>query len=130
MFSASIPQLCRPGSLSGHREGMQMDDKTRGAWVIHHADKVRQVKEPGTFENILVAGKGATVLSAIAATDEAELAVDRVRTLAKSNGVNQLELESVLNRLEARHLIDRDGESVQVVGVTTASVSAHGQASR
>src|SRR5690606_32351364 len=102
-----------------------MDDKTRGAWVIHHADKLRQVKDPGTFENILVAGKAATVLSAIAATDEIELSVERVRTLAKANGVNRLELESVLDRLEVRHLIERNRDSVQVVGVTTSSVIQH-----
>jgi hypothetical protein len=102
-----------------------MDNKTRGAWVVHHADKLRQVKDPGTFENILVAGKAATVLASIAATDDAVLSLDRVRSLAKANGVNQLELDSVLHRLESQQLLERDGTEIQVLAVTTASVLQH-----
>jgi hypothetical protein len=102
-----------------------MDNKTRGAWVVHHADKLRQVKEPGTFENILVAGKAATVLSAVAATETSILPLDRVRLLAKANGVNPLELDSVLTRLEYQQLIQRAGADVQVLAVTTASVLQH-----
>jgi DNA-binding transcriptional ArsR family regulator len=102
-----------------------LEPKTQGAWVVHHADKLGHVKEPATFENILVAGKSSTVLAAIAASDEVVLKAERVRALARANGVNQLELDSVLTRLESRRLIVRDSSEVQVLAVTTASVLQH-----
>jgi hypothetical protein len=50
-----------------HRGIESMDNKTKGAWLVHHAQKLQHVSNTlGEFENINVAGKMGLLLSSLA----------------------------------------------------------------
>ncbi len=105
-----------------------MDDKTRGAWLVHHAQKLQNVTGGAAveFEKIGVAGKMGLLLSSLAATEESTLPTAKVEALAKASAISvTFELPLLLERLEAHSLISRSSHGVGVLGVTTGSVLQH-----
>src|SRR5260221_3792095 len=103
-----------------------MDAKTKGAWLVHHTQKLEQVTGVHEFDNIYAAGKAAILLSALSASDQTSLDWKRVELLAKASNINTLfELPKLLELLEARSLIQRSKTGVEVLGVTTSSVVQH-----
>lgn len=103
-----------------------MDSKTKGAWVVHHMNKLQQVTQPAEFENIAVAGKLGTLLSALSASETSRLTSDQVKNLARAAGISApLELPTLLRQLENRRLINQGTGAVDVLGVTTSSVLTH-----
>ena len=52
------------GRARPHHRGLPVEPKTRGAWVVHHADKLERVVNRTDFENIEHAGKAGQFLSA------------------------------------------------------------------
>jgi hypothetical protein len=55
-----------------------MDAKTKGAWVVHHMNKLQQVTQATEYEAINEAGKLGTLLSALSASDDSRLSEPRV----------------------------------------------------
>ena len=109
-------------------KGKYMDEKTKGAWIVHHTQKLQHITggAAAEFETIYVAGKMGLLLSSLAATAQSTLATDKVKALAKSAGVSvSLELPALLEKLEARQLILRGQHGIDVLGVTTATVLTH-----
>lgn len=102
-----------------------MDAKTKGAWIVHHADKLAQVVAPSEFENILVAGKAARLLSAIARSEQAAIANQTVEAFAKAANITRLELPGLLSYLESRHLVSVGTSGIDVLGITTSTVLSH-----
>lgn len=103
-----------------------MDPKTKGAWLVHHAQKLQQVNGVNDFENILAAGKAAILLSALSATHQTSLSTDKVKTLAAASNISALfELPKLLELLEARSLIQKSASGVDILGVTTPTVIQH-----
>lgn len=103
-----------------------MDAKTKGAWVVHHMNKLQQVTQAAEYENIAVAGKIGTLLSALSTSETSRLTTAQVKSLAKAAGISTaLELPALLNQLEGRKLIDQGAGAVEVLGVTTSSVLNH-----
>jgi len=103
-----------------------MDAKTKGAWVVHHMNKLQQVTQATEYEAINEAGKLGTLLSALSASDDSRLSDSQVKALAKAAGIStSLELPPLLKRMEKRKLIHQVGGAVEVLGVTTSSVLAH-----
>lgn len=103
-----------------------MDRKTRGAWVVHHAEKLDNVSEPGDFDRITLAGKCGRLLATLAATDEAVLSTQQIRDLAKTARVNPtFELPPVLQALRDERLIDMQDEEVSVIGLTQTAILDH-----
>ena len=47
-----------------------MNDKSKGAWIIHHTKKLQQFVENTDFEDIEEAGRIGQFLSGLAASDE------------------------------------------------------------
>jgi len=80
---------------------------TKGAWIVHHANKLQRVSNPQGFDNIIVAGKTGILLAAVAESERSDLPIDRVSALARANGINPLEQDSLLGRLEQLHLVRR-----------------------
>jgi len=103
-----------------------MNEKTKGAWIIHHANKLKQI-EDHDFDDIDIAGKAGRLLSGlVASNEESTLSSDKVNAIAKGAGVGKAELPTILEYLQSHHLIDQSltGEVV-ALGVTTSSVLSH-----
>ena len=79
-----------------------MDKKTKGAWVIHHCNKLRSVTTTsGEYDQFDFAGKCGLLLSGLAASDEVTIDKGRVNAIAKAAGIStRLELPSILKELE------------------------------
>ncbi len=104
-----------------------MDEKTKGAWIVHHAQKLQHVTgDAGEYENINVAGKMGLLLSSLSATDQSTLSTDQVQALAKASNISvTLELPTLLQKLVDRRLIQQSKTGVDVLGVTTPMVLTH-----
>lgn len=103
-----------------------MDAKTKGAWLVHHTQKLEQVSGAQDFNNILVAGKAAILLSALAASDQTSLELSRVSVLAEASNINKVfELPKLLQILAQGGLIETSQQGVDVLGVTTTTVVQH-----
>lgn len=105
-----------------------MDEKTKGAWIVHHSQKLQHVTggAAAEFDTISVAGKMGILLSSLAATQQSTLTNDKVSALARSAGISVgLELPVLLQRLEERRLVLRGQGGIDVLGVTTSSVLHH-----
>lgn len=105
---------------------MTLERKTKGAWVIHTTQKLQGVTNTVDFEELITAGKCGHLMSSLASSEEHTLDLNRVGALAKAVGINsKLELPSILQTLENQKLIERDGGSVNVFGLTTDGVLEH-----
>jgi hypothetical protein len=102
-----------------------MEAKTKGAWVVHHMQKIDAVTSAGEFENIYTVGKAGLLLSALARGEAATFTEDEVKNFAKAAGIRTLELPGVLQHLEARRLIVRDGEEIEALGLASSAVLMH-----
>lgn len=106
-----------------------MDKKTKGAWLVHHAQKIEAVNGVRDFDKIYAAGKSAVLLSALAGTNQTSLSNARVEVLAKAANINTLfELPKLIELLKQQGLIDRSKEGVDVLGITSPSVIQHAAA--
>ncbi len=102
-----------------------MEDRTTGAWLVHHAQKV-QVTTNQDFDNVLFAGKSAILLSALSTAHQESLTHDKVKSLAKANGIGQrTELPAILDELAKQKLIERAGAGIEVLGVSSSAVVEH-----
>lgn len=99
-----------------------MESKTKGAWLIHHMNKLRHVTSVGDFDNIHTAGKLGVLLSALSSTDASALTMVQVNAIAKSSSISALELSALLEKLESRKLIIRGNSGIDVLGVTSRAV--------
>ena len=62
-----------------------MDKKTQGAWIVHHAEKLKTVTNADNeFEQINFAGKCGVLLSSLSSDHEHVLDDNRVKALARS----------------------------------------------
>lgn len=104
-----------------------LDKKLKGAWVIHHAQKLNGVQcVDDTYENTRTAGKAGILLSSLSNDDETNIASQRVQALSTSAGISKLERESILNLLKRKELIDvSKAGDVVVLGLTNHSILEH-----
>ncbi|WP_293154386.1 hypothetical protein [Okeania sp. SIO2C9] len=66
-----------------------MDERTQGAWIIHHTDKLQDMKYAANdYENINLAGKCGLLLSSLAASEEMSISHKRLKTLGKAANIN------------------------------------------
>jgi hypothetical protein len=103
-----------------------MNDRTEGAWILSHANKLAQI-ENHDFEDIDMAGKAGKLLSGLVAShEESILSKEKVSAIAKIAGINKAELPTLLRILKSEELIDKsvNGEVV-ALGVTTTAVLGH-----
>lgn len=106
----------------------QLDARTRGAWVVHHGQKAAgALNAAAEFPALDTAGKAASLLSQLAATDQVAISASKINALAKAAGLNpKLELPALLGILEQERLIDRTKSgAVSVLGLTTSATVQH-----
>lgn len=102
-----------------------MESKTKGAWLIHHASKLRRFENSIEFENILTAGKTAQLLSALSETEQISLGNDQVDAIRKAVGVSKTELPAMMTLMQSAGLVSAGAAGVSVLGVTSHSVPEH-----
>lgn len=104
-----------------------MENKTKGAWLIHHTNKLQSCTTQMGYNNTFMAGKAGILLSSISANDENTINVDQLHVLANSANINtSFELPVLINLLKDRFLIDKASDgSISVLGVTTSSSLMH-----
>ena len=101
-----------------------MDEKTKGAWIIHHKNKLETVSGvQNDFDEIVLAGKCSQLLSGISSTQETVLDHDRVAALAAAVGISKrLELPNVMAELQKQRLINANQHGIAVLGLTSSTV--------
>jgi hypothetical protein len=99
-----------------------VDQKTIGAWVVHHTNKLEQSVGPHSYDSILTAGKAGILLSALSATNLNRLSRPKVDALARAANINRLELPALLQMLSDKGLIRADDTTIDILGVTTPTV--------
>lgn len=94
-----------------------MDNKTKGAWVIHHARKLQETLSQD-FDAIAFAGKSGTLLSAISAERQAQITTARLEALAKANRISpKTELPAILSELQRQRLVLPGSGGIEVLGL-------------
>lgn len=104
-----------------------MNERTEGAWIIHHTKKIQKIEDSSDFGDIEIAGKCGLFLSSLAASDEdSTLSETQVNAIATAANIKKIELDAVKNTLKKAKLIDvaKNG-SISVIGITTANVLLH-----
>ena len=105
-----------------------IEKRARGAWAVHHAQKTAAtLNGSAEFSAIDTAGKAASLLSQLAATDQTVVDRPRLEALAKAAGLNvKLEVPALLELLQGRRLIARSPSGdVEVLGLTSSVTAAH-----
>jgi len=106
----------------------QIAPRTKGAWVVHHGQKTTAtVNGAAEFPALDAAGKAASLLSQLAATDQTVIDPPRVNALAKAAGLNpKIELPELLKLLGRRRVIQTSATgAVEVLGLTSAATVQH-----
>jgi len=102
-----------------------LEDRTTGAWLVHHAQKI-QVTTNQDFDSVAFAGKSAILLSALSTAKQDSLSHDKVKSLAKANGIAQrTELPALLEELKKQKLIESGTSGIEVLGVSSSAVVEH-----
>lgn len=95
-----------------------MDNRTKGAWVIHHARKL-QATLSQDFDSIGFAGKCGTLLSAISAEQQIQIHQSRLEALAKANHISpKTEMPAILAELARQRLVLPGPGAIEVLGLT------------
>lgn len=103
-----------------------MKKTTKGAWIIHHANKLSSTNAAADFDQINFAGKCGTMLSALTTTTQSSLDTPKVEALAKTAGVSvRTELPAILKELDKQKLILKGDTGVDILGLTTEKTLEH-----
>lgn len=101
-----------------------MQDKTKGAWLIHHTNKLSDVKNVGDFEDINISGKCGLLVSHISEGEKQSIiSKEKLAIIAKVAGISKLELPGILDVLSNEKIINvgKNGD-VASLGITTTNV--------
>lgn len=102
-----------------------MDSKTKGTWLVHHMNKLRQVTNVSDFENVHTAGKLGVLLSGLSASDASSLTNAQVAAIARAANISTLEQPVLLQQLATKRLINVGQHGIEVLGVTSGAVLDH-----
>ncbi|RWP01367.1 MAG: hypothetical protein EOQ98_06670 [Mesorhizobium sp.] len=97
-----------------------------GAWVIHYGRKlVLDANGPAEYPAIDEAAKAATLLTKLGQTNQAIISGTEVRAIAIASCLNaRYELNSLIQLLQKRRLIEQSVTEVSLLGVTPTARSA------
>lgn len=106
----------------------QIAKRNRGAWVVHHAQKTAAtVNGSAEFPALDTAGKAASLLSQLAATDQITVEKQKVDALGRAAGLNpRIELPALLDLLVQKRVIERStAGDVEVLGLSSSATVQH-----
>jgi hypothetical protein len=100
---------------------------TNGAWIVHHGRKIAlDVEAPAEFPVLDESAKAAELLIRLGQTDTATLTKSETEAVARAAHLNpRSEMPHYLGILATRRLIDRAGDEVRVLGVTSRAALSH-----
>lgn len=98
-----------------------------GAWIIHHGRKLMMdANGSAEFPALDESAKAATLLAKLGQTEQTTIALNEVRAIAVSSGLNpRHELSGLLQVLQKKRLIEQTDSDVAIVGVTTRGTLAN-----
>lgn len=103
-----------------------METRVQGAWIVHHAGKLEEHGTSGGLDSLRKAGNCGMLLSALSASQQNQLSMGKVRTLAEVAGLDlTYQLPALLDTLKEHALIDRGSDAIEVLGLTTRGVLEH-----
>jgi len=103
-----------------------MDNKVKGAWLIHHTNKLQNITNQEKYQKAFLAGKSGILLSAISETNQSVVSAEKLAVLANAANINTtFELPKLLDVLQEHQLIDKSASGVGVLGVTTVTTLQH-----
>jgi len=102
-----------------------MDTRTKGAWIVHHTNKLSLVSNPLEYETVLMAGKAGVLLSGLSADEQLVLSSEKVEAIRKAAGVMKTELPELLRSLSGLGVINVNKGNVEVLGVSAYTVLEH-----
>lgn len=102
-----------------------MKPETTGAWIVHHAKKLKHFNGGQEFETISEAGKAGELLSALASNEFGSVTNDQVKAIAHAQTLSRFEVEGLLGDLENLRVIKRGEHGIDVLGITTSSILLH-----
>jgi hypothetical protein len=102
-----------------------MDTRTKGAWIVHHTNKLNQIAHPLEYENVLTAGKAGILLSGLSADEQLVLPHEKVEAIRKASGIMRTELPELLRNLSSLGVINVSKGNVEVLGVSAYKVLEH-----
>src|SRR5689334_5849030 len=102
-----------------------IEKKSKGAWIIHHTHKIQNMTDQNSYGKIYAAGRSGLLLSALSERKQSDLDNETVQSIATGVGINELELDGILARLERHRLIARGSAGISVLGLTTSAVLDH-----
>lgn len=104
-----------------------MEPKVKGAWIIHHCNKLNSVEiNSSEYEQLAFAGKCGMLLNSVAGTDQTTISKERIKTLARAANIStKLELPAILKELEKQRIIDDSSKEISVLGLSTGQTLAH-----
>ncbi|MEV3976429.1 hypothetical protein ACIQYO_26710 [Methylobacterium sp. NPDC097178] len=99
-----------------------MDNSVKGAWIIHHGQKLKSDAQGASdFPALDTAAKAGTLFSQMVRQSETILTKEKVGAYASASGLNaRLELPSILKILKDQNLIDHSDREIAIIGGTTA----------
>jgi hypothetical protein len=106
----------------------ELSKRNKGAWVVHHGKKTSgTIGGAAEFPALDAAGKAASLLSQLAASEQSSLNKTRVEALARAAGLNpKLELPTLLTLLEKQRVIQVSAAGdVEVLGLTGGAIVQH-----
>lgn len=104
-----------------------MDKRSQGAWIIHHTDKLQDVKNAtNDYETVNFAGKCGLLLSSLAGSEEQSISKAKLEVLVKATNISlKTELPTILQELEKQKLITSSESEVSILGLTMATTLEH-----
>ncbi|MBU4069562.1 MAG: hypothetical protein KJ646_01115 [Nanoarchaeota archaeon] len=104
-----------------------MEAKVKGAWIIHHTNKLNSVAiSSPEYEQLTFAGKCGMLLNGVAASEQTTLSKSRVNVLASAAGIStRLELPVIIEELKRQRLIDESSNEITVLGLSTGDTLSH-----
>jgi hypothetical protein len=103
-----------------------MDNKVKGAWLIHHTNKLQNITNQEKYQKAFLAGKSGILLSAISESNQSVVSNEKLAVLANAANINTtFELPKLLDVLQEHQLIDNSVSGVGVLGVTTVTTLQH-----
>lgn len=104
-----------------------MDDKTKGAWLLAQSKTLDAVRGAGRLENIHYAGRTGRLYNLLRRNVQGVISptidADTVRTICQLNGIDRSAREAGLQRLQEEGRIDATaGGAVAVIGATASAV--------
>lgn len=101
-----------------------MKKEAVGGWVIHHAQKMKDVKCGNNFPNIQLAGTCGILLAALTSSEDETLPRKRYTAIAETAGLTTTDLQFAIGELKKHALLDTSasGEEIRTLGLTQQAV--------